>query len=221
MQIVKKYMGTLTTYLFWKNIFDRAFALLALVILSPFLIIIAISIRIDTAGNPLFRQERVGKDGRRFILYKFRSMYINNDDSQYKALARKYVQENITLTREENGQDLYELLQKGRVTRVGSLLRRTNLDELPQLINVLKGDMAIVGPRPDIPLAVEVYKEHHKQRLNIKQGLTGLWQISPGRRNISFDDIVRLDVEYIKRQSLFLDIKIIFLTIYGMLRPTD
>jgi lipopolysaccharide/colanic/teichoic acid biosynthesis glycosyltransferase len=161
----------------------------------------------------------VGKDGVRFIVYKFRSMYVDNDDSNYKALARRYVEENITLAKEENGQDPYELLQKGRVTRVGSLLRRTNLDELPQLINVLKGDMALVGPRPDIPLAVEVYKDHHKQRLSVKQGLTGLWQISSGRRGISFDDIVRLDVDYIKRQSFFLDVKIIFLTIFQTLRP--
>jgi lipopolysaccharide/colanic/teichoic acid biosynthesis glycosyltransferase len=219
MQRVKKITRALTTYLFWKNIIDRALALLVLVILSPFLVIIAIIIRIDSPGNPLFRQERVGKEGIRFTVYKFRSMYIDNDDSRYKALARRYVEENITLAKEENGQDLYELLQKGRVTRAGSLLRRTNLDELPQLINVLKGDMALVGPRPDIPLAVEVYKDHHKQRLSVKQGLTGLWQISSGRRDISFDDIVRLDVDYIKRQSFFLDVKIIFLTIFQTLWP--
>lgn len=221
MRIVKEYTRSLTTYVWWKGIFDYVFALLALVILCPLLAVIAIVVRIDSPGNPLFCQERVGKDGRRFVLYKFRSMYINNDDSKYKALARKFVQDNISLAPEENRQDIYELLQKGRVTRVGSLLRRTSLDELPQLINVLKGDMALVGPRPDIPFAVEVYKDHHKKRLGVKQGLTGPWQVSPGRRRLSFDDIVRLDVDYIKRQSLLLDAKILLLTIREMLKPNS
>jgi lipopolysaccharide/colanic/teichoic acid biosynthesis glycosyltransferase len=219
MRKIKNLVKTLTTYPFWKNIFDCVIALLALIVLLPFFMVIAIIIRIDSPGNPFFRQERVGKNGRLFTVYKFRSMYIDNDTSKHTALARKFIQENMTLGQDENGQDMYEALQKGRVTRVGSLLRRTNVDELPQLINVLKGDMSLVGPRPDIPVAVEVYKTHHRERLKVKQGMTGLWQITPARRKITFDEIVLLDVEYIRRQSFLLDLKIIFLTIFQNLKP--
>jgi len=208
MLTLKKVIQTLTTYVWWENIFDRAFALLALVILSPFLAIITISIRIDTPGNPLFRQERVGKDGRRFILYKFRSMYVDNDDSQYKAMLRQYVAEGIT----SNLVEIHNLVNNPRVTKVGAVLRKTNLDELPQLFNIIKGDMAIVGPRPDIPFAVEMYQERHRKRFIVKPGLTGLWQVS-GRRNMSFEDMVALDIDYITKQSLLLDVKICLLTL--------
>ena len=196
----------------WKDIFERLFALLMLVILSPFLALIAIMVRLDSPGSALFCQERVGKNGRRFMLYKFRSMYKNNDDSKYKAFLRRYVLENLPSPLDNNGQDIYELVRDPRVTRFGLLLRETNLDELHQLVNVLKGDMALIGPRPDIPFMVEMYKEYHRNRLRVKPGMTGLWQVS-GRRNLSFEDMVRLDIEYINRQSLLMDAKIMLLTI--------
>lgn len=202
--------------MWWKNIFDRFIALLAFVILSPFFVIVAIVIKVDSPGSPIFRQERVGKDGRRFTIYKFRTMYQDNDDSKYKAMLREYVSGNVSSSLKENEQVIREIIHK-RVTRVGFLLRRFSLDELPQLINVLKGDMVFVGPRPDIPFTVEMYKDHHRDRLRMKPGITGLWQVS-GRRTLSFEDMVRLDVDYINRKSLLLDAKILLLTVCEVLR---
>ena len=212
-----KIINCITTYTWWKNIFERVFALLLLLILSPILVFIAILIRLESPGNPLFCQERVGKNGRKFTLYKFRSMYKDHDDSKYQAYMQQYVQENSSSLMDENGQDKYELINDPRITRVGSLIRRSSLDELPQLINILKGDMSFVGPRPDIPFAVRFYKGHHRKRFQAKPGVTGLWQVFPDRRRITFEDMVQLDIDYINRQSLFLDIKIIFLTAFEIL----
>ena len=203
-------------YRWLKDISDRFLALLAIVILSPLLVIIAISIRLDSAGGAIFRQERVGKEGRRFNIYKFRTMYENNDSSKYKEFIKKYVLEGIDSRLDENGKDIYELVHDPRVTKVGSFLRRTSLDELPQLINILKGDMAFIGPRPDIPFTVEMYTEHHKNRLRAKPGITGLWQVS-GRRNLPFEDMVRMDIEYVNRQSPIMDAKILLLTVREIL----
>lgn len=206
----------LATYVWWKSLMERCLAFLILAVTSPWLMIIALANAIDSPGNPIFRQERVGKNGRIFVLYKFRSMYKDHDDIKYQAYIKKYVEENLTSVFDENGRDIYELIHDPRVTRLGALLRRTNLDELPQLINVLKGEMSFVGPRPDIPFAVKLYREHHKKRLLVTPGITGLWQVLPNRRYISFDEVVKTDLDYIQRQSLFLDTKIIFLTFYQM-----
>jgi len=213
----KTYPQCFVEYEWWKGILDRCFALLALALAFPLFIIIVIAIRIDSPGNPLFCQERVGKNGRRFILYKFRSMYINHDDIKYQTYIRKYVQENLASVTNEAGEDIYELIHDPRVTKIGLLLRRSNLDELPQLINIIKGDMSFVGPRPDIPFAVGLYKEYHMKRLLVKPGMTGAWQVLPDRRWLSFDEVVQADLDYIKRLSLFLDIKILFLTIRELL----
>lgn len=202
-------------YVNLKDIIDRIIALLGLVVLSPLLVVIAFLIRVDSRGSPVFRQERVGKDGRRFTIYKFRTMYQDNDDSKYKALVREYVRGNVVSPLKDNEQAVREAIHK-RVTRVGFLLRRFSLDELPQLINVLKGDMAFIGPRPDIPFAVDLYEDHHKERLRTKPGITGLWQVS-GRRSLSFEDMVKLDVGYIDQQSLILDAKILLLTVRELL----
>lgn len=185
-------------------------------ILSPFLALIAILVRVDSPGSPIFRQERVGKDERRFTIYKFRTMYEDNDDSKYKAFLQKYVFEDITSRLDENGQDIYELVYDPRVTRFGSLLRKASLDELLQLVNVLKGEMAFVGPRPDIPFTVAMYQPHHRDRLRVRPGITGLWQVS-GRRSLSFEETVRLDIDYVNRQSLLLDAKILLLTVREIL----
>lgn len=206
----------LLAYPWWKNMVDRVSAFLAIIALSPLLALIAIWIRLDSPGNPLFRQERVGKNGRRFILYKFRSMYMDHDDSKYKAFLHKYLQENVSSRLDEHGQDVYQLIRDPRVTRVGRLLRKTNLDELPQLFNIMKGEMSFIGPRPDIPFAVQMYKEHHWKRFDVTPGITGLWQTS-GRKNLSFEDMVRLDVEYASRRSLLLDIKIVLATVRTVL----
>jgi lipopolysaccharide/colanic/teichoic acid biosynthesis glycosyltransferase len=176
----------LNMYSWWKNIFERFFALLALVILSPILVLIAIVVRIDSPGNPIFKQERIGKDGRSFNIYKFRTMYKNNDDREYKAFLQRYVLEGFSGEPDGNGQD------------------------------VLKGEMAIIGPRPDIPFMVAMYQPHHHDRLRVRPGITGLWQVS-GRRTLPFEDMVRLDIDYINNQSPLLDAKIALLTVREVL----
>ena len=118
---------------------------------------------------------------------------------------------------DENGNDVYELINDPRITKVGSLIRRLNLDEIPQLINVLKGDMSFVGPRPDVAFALEYYQEHHLKRFQVKPGITGLWQVFENRRRIGFEDMVSLDIDYVNRQSPFLDAKIFLLTVRELL----
>jgi lipopolysaccharide/colanic/teichoic acid biosynthesis glycosyltransferase len=207
----------LATYQWWKSVFDRMLALLAIVISSPILALIAIGIRIDSPGNPVFRREQVGENGRTFSAYKFRTMYINNDEHIYKAYLVKYILENAPYTVDKNGQGVYKVVNDPRVTRFGALLRKTNLDELPQFFNVLKGEMSLVGPRPDVPFAVAMYKDWHHKRLGAKPGITGLWQVCR-RKSLPFEGMVRLDINYIKRQSLLLDAKIILLTIATIIR---
>jgi lipopolysaccharide/colanic/teichoic acid biosynthesis glycosyltransferase len=214
---VARHASRMATYLWWKSVLDRLFALLLLIILSPIMALIALAIRIDSPGNPIFCQERAGKDRRLFTFYKFRSMYQNHDDSKYQAYWKKYIQENSSALFDENGKDVYELINDPRITRFGSLMRRLNLDELPQLINVLKGDMSFVGPRPDMDFALEYYQEHHLKRFQVKPGITGPWQVFENRRRIGFEDMVTLDLDYINRQSLLLDAKIILLTLRELL----
>jgi lipopolysaccharide/colanic/teichoic acid biosynthesis glycosyltransferase len=202
----------LFTYQWCKGIFDRILALFAIVISSPFLTLIAIGIRLDSPGGAIFRREQVGEKGRLFTAYKFRTMNIDNDDHEYKAYLVKYIREDAPYKKDKNGQAVYKVVDDSRVTRFGALLRRTNLDELPQLFNVLKGEMSLIGPRPDIPYAVEMYQNRHQKRLSVKPGITGLWQVS-GRKGLSFEDMVYLDIEYINKQSLLLDAKILLRTI--------
>jgi lipopolysaccharide/colanic/teichoic acid biosynthesis glycosyltransferase/nucleoside-diphosphate-sugar epimerase len=199
------------SYAFLKSIIDRFIAFLGITVLSPLLSFIAIMIKIDSHESPIFTQERIGKDGCKFNVYKFRTMHANNDDSKYKAYLSKYVLENAPYRVDQNGQRVYKV-DDCQVTRFGKFLRKTNLDELPQFFNVLKGEMSLVGPRPDVPFAVQMYRDRHRERLRVKPGITGLWQVC-GRKELSFEDMVSLDVEYIKKQSLFLDIKILFQTI--------
>jgi lipopolysaccharide/colanic/teichoic acid biosynthesis glycosyltransferase len=205
------------TYSIWKSLIDWLLSLVVLAGLSPFLALIAIGIVIDSPGSPVFAQERVGKNGRRFTAYKFRTMNVNGDDSQYKAYLKKYVVENAAYKVDQNGQGIYKVTDTHQVTRVGALLRKTNLDELPQFLNVLKGEMSIVGPRPDVPFAVDMYQDWQRERLRVPPGITGLWQVSQ-RRNLSFDDMVRLDIEYVNQQSMLLDAKILLLTVRAILR---
>ena len=215
-QRLKREVCHLTLYQWWKGIFDRLLALLSIVILSPLMMLIAIGVKTDSPGSPLFRQERAGKDGHLFTAYKFRTMRMDNDDSEYKTYLRKYILENAHYRLDQNGQGIYKVIDDPRVTRFGALLRKTNLDELPQLINVLKGEMSFVGPRPDIPFALEMYNSWHRKRLSTTPGITGLWQVY-GRKSLPFDDMVRLDVDYIEKQSLLLDAKILLLTVRTVL----
>ncbi len=180
---------------------DRLIAALLLVLLSPLFLVIALLIRRDSKGPALFRQTRVSRRGRLFVMYKFRSMVADAEKFQ-PVLAERSGQ---------NGSGIFKLRQDPRVTRAGHWLRRTSLDELPQLINVLRGDMSLVGPRP--PLASEVHLEgRHMARLVAQPGMTGLWQVS-GRSELMFEDMLRLDLEYIHRWSLALDSLILLRTI--------
>ena len=190
-------------YIAVKRAQDIVFSLLALVVLSPLMLVIAIAIMIDDPkGGFILRQIRCGKDGRMFHFYKFRSMCV---DAEKKL--------DGLLDQNEMEGPAFKIENDPRITRVGKFLRKTSLDELPQLINVLRGEMSIVGPRPPLPREVEQYTEYQKQRLSVKPGLTCYWQVQPHRNRISFEDWVELDLNYIKAQSYIVDWKIIIMTV--------
>ncbi|HEX8708502.1 MAG TPA: sugar transferase [Pyrinomonadaceae bacterium] len=199
---------------------DLLIAVLALALLVPVWIIIAILIKLDSRGPVFYKQERVGMDGRIFLFYKFRTMRVDTDDAAHREYQRKYIAGRAEAVLVEGERPAYKLVKDSRITRVGQLLRRLSLDELPQLLNVLRGDMSVVGPRPPIPYEVEAYELWHRKRLDMKPGLTGLWQVS-GRNRLPFDEMVRLDLFYIENWSLLLDLKIILRTLPVMLRGDD
>jgi len=196
-----------------KRIMDIAGSALALFFFAPILLAIAIAIKLTSKGPVFFRQKRVGQYGEQFVFLKFRSMYVNNDSSVHKA----YVKQLIAGSAQSHpgngdGKGVYKLTRDSRITRVGAFLRRTSLDELPQFVNVLKGDMSLVGPRPAIAYEVEAYDIWHRRRvLEAKPGITGLWQVN-GRSRIRFDDMVRLDLRYAKTWSPWMDMKILLRT---------
>ena len=193
-------------YLVLKRLMDIVGASLGLILASPIMLIVAILIKLeDPKGTIFFSQIRNGAYPGTFKMYKFRSMYID---------AEERLQELMYLN-EQSG-PAFKIKDDPRITKVGKFIRKTSLDELPQLFNVLKGEMSLVGPRPAIPREVEQYTDYQKQRLFVKPGLTCIWQVS-GRNNIEFDQWVELDIEYIKTRSLWLDIKLILLTIPAML----
>lgn len=192
---------------------DIVGSLLALVIFSPLFLLITIAIKASSSGPVFFRQERIGRYGQPFVFIKFRSMYSENDTGVHKEWFRRFVSGQAERhPTNGNGQGSYKLTHDPRVTRVGKFLRRTSLDELPQFINVLKGEMSMVGPRPPIPYEVDAYQSWHRGRiLEAKPGITGLWQVN-GRSRLAFDDMVRLDLRYARGWSLWLDIKILMQT---------
>jgi lipopolysaccharide/colanic/teichoic acid biosynthesis glycosyltransferase len=202
-----------------KRAVDIAGSLLALSVCSPLLLVIAVAIKVSSKGPILFKQRRVGQYGRTFTFLKFRSMHLDNDPSAHREYVTKLIAGNATPDAASGkGEGVYKLTNDRRVTSVGRLLRRSSMDELPQLINVLKGDMSLVGPRPAIPYEVAAYETWHRRRvLEVKPGLTGLWQVN-GRNSIKFDDMVRLDLQYAKSWSLWLDIKILMRTPRAVLR---
>ncbi|HEY0172308.1 MAG TPA: sugar transferase [Pyrinomonadaceae bacterium] len=200
-----------------KRAFDMLLAALALVLLSPLWAVMALLIKLDSKGPVLYRQERVGMDGRIFLFLKFRTMRADSDDAAHREFQRKYIAGRPETNLGDPSRPVYKLHDDPRVTRTGRWLRRTSLDELPQLLNVLRGDMSVVGPRPPIPYEVEAYALWHRKRLDIKPGMTGLWQVS-GRNRLSFDEMVRLDLFYIENWSLWLDLKIMLRTLPVLLR---
>jgi exopolysaccharide biosynthesis polyprenyl glycosylphosphotransferase len=190
-----------------KRAFDFVFAALALVILSPLFLAISVMIRAESPGPAFFRQERVGLNGLPFKMLKFRSM-----NSNAEALLPSI------LDKSEGNGVLFKLKNDPRVTRIGAFLRRHSLDELPQFINVIRGEMSLVGPRPPLEVEVEKYDDAMRRRLLVKPGVTGLWQVS-GRSNLSWEDSVRLDLYYVENWSLTGDMIILYRTIRAVLRP--
>lgn len=199
-----------------KRWMDVILAAILLVLLSPLMALIALAIRLDSPGPAIFRQERVGQFGRLFTMFKFRSMYVNADEQVHRQFAKQYINGHVNHS-PVLGQVVFKPNGDKRITRVGKWLRRTSLDELPQLINVLRGEMSLVGPRPAVRYEVEEYAPWHMQRLTVPPGMTGLAQIS-GRSGLTFDKIVRLDIEYIQRRSLALDILILLKTVPVILK---
>ena len=196
-----------------KRTMDIVGSALALIVFLPVFLAIALAVKATSKGPVFFRQRRIGQDGRSFVFLKFRSMHVNNDAAVHKA----YVQKLIAGKAEKqpsngNGQGVYKLTKDSRITRVGAFLRRTSIDELPQFINVLKGEMSLVGPRPPVPYEVAEYDIWHRRRLlEAKPGITGLWQVS-GRSRMKFDDMVRLDLRYARTWSPWTDLKILWRT---------
>jgi exopolysaccharide biosynthesis polyprenyl glycosylphosphotransferase len=195
-----------------KRAFDMALSALGLVLISPVLLLLALAIRLESPGPVLYRQSRIGENGRPFTMLKFRSMVVNADPGLHQAHVARLIQDNISLDRAPaGGQASLKLADDPRVTRVGALIRKTSLDELPQLFNVLRGEMSLVGPRPPIAYEVALYQDWHKRRLAAPPGMTGLWQVR-GRNRVSFDEMVRMDIDYIEHQSLWLDVKLLVQT---------
>lgn len=188
-------------YELMKRFIDILGAAFGIILLLPLFIIVSLVIKIESAGPVFFVQRRCGKDGRIFKMYKFRSMVCN---------AEEKLKDLMSLN--EMSGPVFKIKNDPRITKVGNFIRRTSIDELPQLINVLKGDMSLVGPRPPIDREVLKYTEYERQRLIIKPGLTCYWQVS-GRNNIDFDEWVNLDIKYIIERNLWIDIKLILKTV--------
>lgn len=203
--------------LFIKRLMDIVGSIAGILLFSPVFLLATLLIKLTSRGPVLFRQERIGQYSRKFIFLKFRSMYVDNDEGVH----REYVQKLIAGTVDGDGgggQKVFKITADKRVTPVGRILRKTSMDELPQFINVLRGEMSLVGPRPPIPYEVEQYDVWHRRRImEIKPGITGLWQVK-GRSATTFDDMVRLDLQYAKEWSIWLDIKILLKTPGAVLR---
>lgn len=193
-------------YYIIKRIIDICGSLVGMILLSPVFLIVSILIKLeDPKGSIIFKQERNGKNGKVFYMYKFRSMVHNAEE----------LLETLKSQNEMSG-PVFKIKDDPRITKIGRIIRKTSIDELPQLFNVLKGDMSFVGPRPPIPREVAQYNEYQMQRLAVKPGITCIWQVS-GRNNIDFDEWVELDLKYIRERSTFLDIKLILMTIPALI----
>lgn len=192
---------------FWicKRIFDCSFSVLALIIFALPMAIIALIIFLGDGHNPIFEQERITRFGKPFKMYKFRTM-VKDADKMLNSL----------LDDNEMDGPVFKIKEDLRITKFGRFLRATSLDEIPQFFNVLKGDMALIGPRPPLPREVEQYSEYHKIRLVVTPGITCIWQTHPKRNSVSFEEWVDMDIDYVLNRTFWLDIKIIFKTVYVM-----
>lgn len=188
-----------------KRIIDIVASFTGLILLSPLILIVSMLIKLESKGEVIFKQKRVGLNGKEFYMYKFRSMVINAEE----------LKEQLESQNEMSG-PMFKIKDDPRITKVGKFIRKTSIDELPQLINVIKGDMSLVGPRPSLPKEVEKFEQWMMERLEVKPGLTCIWQIS-GRNNIDFEDWMKLDIKYVRERSFKLDMKLILKTVLVLL----
>lgn len=206
--LTKEEINKKVIFLFIKRMIDIFGSIVGLVILSPLFLIVALAIKKEEKdGSVFFSQIRIGKDGNEFRMYKFRSMCMNAEESLVHLLELNEVEG-----------AMFKIKNDPRVTRIGKYIRKTSIDELPQLLNVLQGNMSLVGPRPPLVREVENYSTYDKQRLLVKPGCTGVWQIS-GRNDVGFDDMVELDVMYIRNLRILNDLMIILKTVWIMIKP--
>ena len=185
-----------------KRIIDIVASFTGLIVLSPLMLVVSILIKLESKGEVIFKQKRVGLNGKEFYMYKFRSMVINAEE----------IKEKLKEQNEMSG-PMFKMKNDPRITKIGKFIRRTSIDELPQLINVLKGEMTLVGPRPSLPKEVVEFEPWMMERLTVKPGLTCYWQVM-GRNSIVFEDWMKLDIKYVRERSLSLDFKLIFKTIF-------
>lgn len=185
-----------------KRCIDVLLSLSGLIILAPLLFLVSILIKLESKGNVIFVQDRIGLNGKTFKMYKFRSMVSNAED-----LKKDLIEHN------DMKGPMFKMKHDPRITKVGKFIRKTSIDELPQLINVLKGDMSLVGPRPSLPSEVEKFEDWMMERLKVKPGLTCIWQVY-GRNNIGFEEWMKLDIKYVKERNMLLDLKLIFKTFF-------
>ena len=195
-------------YRFFKRLFDIAASLIAIIVLAVPMLIIAVVIVCDSKGPALYRSVRVGKGGKYFTFLKFRTMYQNADQKQEELMDKNEIVGGVT----------FKMTNDPRITRVGKVLRKFSLDELPQLFSILSGDMSVIGPRPGTPRELQFYDDRAMRRLEVKQGLSGEWQVY-GRNKVSFCDMVEMDIDYIdNKRSFFYDMKLILLTVLEVFR---
>jgi undecaprenyl-phosphate galactose phosphotransferase len=198
-----------------KHTFDAIIGLLLFIIMLPVVVIIAIAIKVDTKGPVFYRPQVVGKNGTLFNMFKFRTMLVDSDPGVHQAYVTKLIQGEIG----ESGTDdqTLKITNDPRITRVGKFLRRLSLDELPQILNVVKGEMSLVGPRPCLMYEYELYQDWHKKRTKVRPGITGLWQVS-GRSNVTFDDMILLDLYYVYNRSFLMDFNTLYETVFVVLQ---
>jgi len=224
----KKYDAMRGPYLV-KRVIDIVGSIVGLILFSPFFLVIPVLIKLTSRGPILFRQERVGLYGKQFTFFKFRTMYVNNDPRVHEEYVKQLIAGTVSGDKEDNNgkeddngkgcqKPVFKITNDKRVTPVGCILRKTSMDELPQFINVLCGDMSLVGPRPPIPYEVQNYDVWHRCRVvEVKPGITGLWQVM-GRSSTTFDEMVRLDIKYSRDWTIWLDLKILAMTPWAVLK---
>lgn len=206
---------------FFKRVLDIVGSIIGLIFFSPFFLIIALAIKLDSPGPIIFKQMRLGKNGEKFKLYKFRSMYENADDLVHREYITNLIGGNLDKINQGDGEKpIFKMKADERITKVGKIIRKLSLDELPQFMNVLRGEISLVGPRPPIPYEIEKYEPWHLRRiLEMKPGITGLWQVG-GRNTTTFNDMVRMDLRYVKNWTFRLDLKILMKTMLEVFRPS-